>query len=298
MTDEIVSADWPYTSRYLNVLGSRMHYVEAGTGDPVLFLHGNPTSSYLWRNIMPYLTPIARCVAVDLIGMGKSDKPNLDYRFVDHSRYLDRFIEQLGLNRLTLVIHDWGSALGFHYASRHESNVSGIAFMEALVRPLSWEEWPHKVRSLFQQFRSPAVGWDLIVNKNVFVEQVLPGAIHRTLHREEMDRYREPFLEVGNRKPVWRWPNEIPIEDKPSDMVELVQTYSDWLGRSAVPKLMLYAQPGALIRGRLVEWCRQHIRALKSIDIGPGLHFVQEDQPHAIGRALREWYEGLTAPDR
>ena len=298
MTDEIVSADWPYTSRYLDVLGSRMHYVEAGTGDPVLFLHGNPTSSYLWRNIMPYLTPMARCVAVDLIGMGKSDKPNLDYRFVDHSRYLDRFIEQLGLNRLTLVVHDWGSALGFHYASRHESNVAGIAFMEALVRPLSWEEWPHRVRSLFQQFRAPGLGWDLIVNKNVFVEQVLPGAIQRTLHQEEMDRYREPFLEAGSRKPVWRWPNEIPIEDKPSDMVELVQTYSDWLGRSAVPKLMLYAQPGALMRGRLVEWCRQHIRSLKSIDIGPGLHFVQEDQPHAIGRALREWYEGLTAPER
>ena len=293
MTDEMISAHWPYQPRFLDVFGSRMHYVETGEGDPLLFLHGNPTSSYLWRNIMPYLAPMARCVAVDLIGMGQSDKPKLDYTFVDHSRYLDSFIEQLGLKRLALVVHDWGSALGFHYARRYEANVAGVAFMEALVRPVTWDEWPHRVRSLFQQFRTPEVGWDLIVNKNIFVEEVLPGAIQRTLCQEEMDRYREPFLLAASRKPVWRWPNEIPINGEPAEMVELVRSYSDWLERSTVPKLLLYAQPGALVRGAMVEWCRQHIGALHTKDIGPGLHFVQEDQPHRIGQALREWYGGL-----
>ena len=262
-------------------------------GDPVLFLHGNPTSSYLWRNVMPHLTPVARCLAVDLIGMGQSDKPDLEYRFVDHARYVDRFIAALGLERLTLVIHDWGSALGFHYARRHEANVKGIAFMEAVVRPLTWDEWPHTLRALFQQFRTPEVGWDLIVNKHVFVEQVLPDAIERTLTQEEMDRYREPYLDPPSRKPVWRWPNEIPVDGEPADVVDIVGAYADWLGRSAVPKLLLYAQPGAILRAHMVEWCREHVAALTSVDIGPGRHFVQEDRPHEIGRALREWYEGL-----
>ena len=299
MTDETISPDMPYPAHDVEVLGSRMHYVEAGAGDPVLFLHGNPTSSYLWRNVMPHLTPVARCVAVDLIGMGKSDKPDLDYRFVDHARYVDHFIAALGLRQLTLVIHDWGSALGFHYARRHESNVKGIAFMEAVVRPVSWDEWPHRVRPLFQQFRTHEVGWDLIVNKHVFVEQVLPGAIQRTLSQTEMDRYREPYLEPSSRKPLWRWPNEIPVDGEPADVVEMVQAYADWLGRSTLPKLLLYAQPGAILRADLVGWCRQHIQVLTSVDIGPGLHFVQEDRPHEIGRALRAWYEGLSpSPSR
>ncbi len=293
MADETISPDMPYPSKHVDVLGSRMHYVESGAGDPVLFLHGNPTSSYLWRNVMPHLTPVARCLAVDLIGMGQSDKPDLEYRFVDHARYVDGFITALGLERLTLVIHDWGSALGFHYARRHEANVKGVAFMEAIVRPLTWDEWPHTVRALFQQFRTPEVGWDLIVNKHVFVEQVLPGAIERTLTQEEMDRYREPYLDPPSRKPVWRGPNEIPVDGEPADVVEIVQAYADWLGRSAVPKLLLYAQPGAILRARMVEWCREHVAALTSVDIGPGRHFVQEDRPHEIGRALREWYEGL-----
>ena len=188
MTDDRISERMPYPSMFVDVLGSRMHYVESGVGDPVLFLHGNPTSSYLWRNVMPHLTPVARCIAPDLIGMGRSDKPVLEYRLADHVRYVDGFIEALGLTRVTLVVHDWGSALGFHHARRHETNVKGIAFMEAVVRPLSWDEWPHTVRPLFQQFRTPEVGWDLIVNKNVFIEQVLPGAIQRRLTPAEMKR--------------------------------------------------------------------------------------------------------------
>ena len=291
--DDAISPDMPYPSRFVDVLGSRLHYVEAGAGDPVLFLHGNPTSSYLWRNVMPHLETDARCIAVDLIGMGQSNKPDLEYRLVDHVRYVDGFIEALGLERVTLVVHDWGSALGFHYARRHESNVKGIAFMEAIVRPMTWDEWPGSVRGLFQQIRTPEVGWDLIVNKHVFVEQILPGAIQRDLTPEEMDTYRAPFLDPPTRKPVWRWPNEIPIDGEPSDVVELVQQYTDWLTRSTVPKLLLYAQPGAILRADLVAWCTEHIEALTSVDIGPGLHFVQEDQPHAIGRALRDWHRHI-----
>jgi len=282
-----------YESQFVDVLGSKMHYVEGGHGDPILFLHGNPTSSYLWRHILPHLESGARVIAPDLIGMGKSDKPDLEYRLVDHVRYVEGFIEALGLQQVTLVVHDWGSALGFHYARRHETNVKGVAFMEAIVRSMTWAEWPHTVRPLFQAFRTPEVGWDLIVNKNVFVEQVLPGAIQRKLTDDEMQSYREPFIEPSSRKPVWRWPNEIPVDGYPEEVVQLVDTYTSWLATSEVPKLLLYATPGALIRKEQVQWCRDHINNLETVDLGPGLHFVQEDRPDEIGRALREWYERL-----
>ena len=293
MTDQEISAAFPFESKFVEVLGSRMHYVEEGTGDPVVFLHGNPTSSYLWRNVIPHLSPLARCITPDLIGMGKSDKPDIEYRFFDHVRYVEGFIETLGLRNITFVIHDWGSALGFHYARRHEDNVKGLAFMEAIMRPVTWDEWPEQARGMFQAFRTPQVGWDLLVNQNAFVEQVLPGAIFRKLSQEEMDRYREPFLDPASRKPVWRWPNELPIEGEPADVVEAAQAYADWLGKSDVPKLLLYAQPGAIMREPLVEWCRKNVRNLKAVDIGPGVHFVQEDHPHEIGEAIAQWYRGL-----
>ena len=293
MTEQPISEEMPYPSKYAEVLGSRMHYVEAGEGDPILFLHGNPTSSYLWRNVMPHLESSARVIAPDLIGMGHSDKPDLEYRFVDHARYLDAFIEALGLERLTLVIHDWGSALGFHYAHRYPANVKGVAFMEAVMRPVTWDEWPHTVRPLFQKFRTPEVGWDLVVNKNVFVEQVLPGAIKRKLTETEMNRYREPFLDPPSRKPVWRWPNEIPVEGEPPDVVAIAEGYGEWLRESETPKLLLAFTPGALLRKDMAEWCRQNLRALTVEELGAGLHFVQEDQPHAIGAAIKTWYDQI-----
>ena len=295
MTERVIASEMPYESRFVDVAGSRIHYVEAGQGDPILFLHGNPTSCYLWRNVIPHLTPTARCLAMDLIGMGRSDKPDLEYRFVDHARYVDGFIDALGLERVTLVIHDWGSALGFYYACRHESNVKGLAFMEAVVRPMTWDEWPRTVRSLFQSFRTPQVGWELIVDKNAFVEQVLPGAIQRRLSEAEMDRYREPFLDPPSRKPVWRWPNEIPVDGEPADVVEIATDYAAWLGISSVPKLLLHAQPGAILRKDMVAWCEANVKNLTAVDIGPGLHFVQEDRPHEIGEAIRNWYDGLTS---
>lgn len=295
MTERAISAELPYESRFIDVAGSKIHYVEAGHGDPILFLHGNPTSCYLWRNVMPHLTPTARCLAMDLVGMGRSAKPDLEYRFVDHARYVDGFIDALGLEGVTLVIHDWGSALGFHYARRHESNVKGLAFMEAIMRPLSWDEWPRTVRSLFQSFRTPEVGWDLIVNNNVFVEQVLPRSIQRTLTEVEMEHYREPFRDPLSRKPVWRWPNEIPVDGKPADVVTIVDDYAAWLGTANVPKLLLHAQPGAILRKDMVAWCEANVSNLTAVDIGPGLHFVQEDRPHEIGEAIRTWYESLTS---
>ena len=289
MSDEEFSEAMPYDSKFVTVKGARIHYVEAGTGAPILFLHGNPTSSYLWRNIMPHLAPIGRCVAMDLIGMGKSDKPDIEYRFVDHAQYVDGFIDALGLEQLTFVVHDWGSALGFHYARRNSANVKGIAFMEAIVRPLSWKDWPDSGRSLFQQFRTPEVGWDLIVNKNIFVEKVLPASIQRVLTRTEMERYREPFLDPNSRRPVWRWPNEIPIDREPADVHAAVAEYSKWFEHSDIPKLLLFANPGALLRNELVVWCREHMKHLTTVDIGTGLHFVQEDRPHQIGEAILSW---------
>ena len=293
-TSKEISADFPFESRYVEFLGSRMHYIDEGVGDPILFLHGNPTSSYLWRNIIPHVAPVARCIAPDLIGMGKSDKPDLEYRFVDHARYVDGFIEAMGLENITLVIHDWGSALGFHYANRHESNVRALAFMEAILAPVpSWDDFPPDFKDTFQAFRTPEVGWDLLVNKNVFVEQILPGAAVRKLTEEEMDHYREPFLDPSSRKPVWRWPNELPIAGEPADVVEVVEAYNRWLTATDLPKLLFHGDPGGLIQAPVVEWSRQSMKNLKTVDIGPGIHFLQEDNPHLIGSELASWYSHL-----
>lgn len=287
-----IPAAFPYESRFRDVLGSKMHYIEEGEGDPVLFLHGNPTSSYLWRNIIPHVSQTARCIAPDLIGMGKSDKPEIEYRFVDHAKYLEGFIAALDLANVTLVTHDWGGALGFYYARRHEANVQGIALMETIIKPYdSWDDWPEAARRVFQGFRTPEVGWDMAVNKNIFVERVLPGSVARTLTDEEMDRYREPFLDPKSRKPVWRWPNEIPIEGQPEDVAAIVKDNSGWLAESGVPKLLITADPGAIVTAAIVEWCQQHLANLTTDDVGAGIHFIQEDQPEGIGRAIAAWYQ-------
>ena len=289
-TQESISAEFPFESKYVEVLGSKLHYVEAGEGKPVLFLHGNPTSSYLWRNIIPHVEGSGRCVAIDLIGMGKSDKPDIDYRFVDHARYVDAAIEALDLHELTLVIHDWGSALGFHYASRHEDNVRGVAFMEAILMPVpTWDDFPADFRDTFQSFRTPDVGWDLIAKQNVFVEGVLPDSVVRDLTEAEMIRYREPYPDEQSRKPLWLWPNELPIAGEPEDVVEIVSEYNAWLQQTDLPKLLFYGTPGALIPAPLVEWAKASLKNLHAVDLGPGIHFVQEDHPDAIGREIARW---------
>jgi haloalkane dehalogenase len=208
---------------------------------------------------------------------------------VDHARYLDAWFGALDLSRVTLVIHDWGSALGFHWAKRHPDRIAGIAFMEAIVKPLSWDEWPERAREVFRGFRTPGVGEKMILEKNVFIENVLPGSILRTLTAEEMDAYRAPFLEPKSRTPVWRWPNEIPLEGEPKDVVEIVTAYGKWLGENPVPKLLLAFEPGAILGPHLVDYCRKSFANLEVRHLGRGSHFVQEDQPEAIGDAVRDW---------
>ncbi len=294
ITQEI-SAAFPFQSKYIDVHGSKMHYIDEGQGDPILFLHGQPTSSYLWRNIIPHLTAFGRCIAPDLIGFGKSDKPDLEYRFFDHVKYIEGFIEKMGLENITLVIHDWGSGLGFHYAMRHESNIKAIAFMEALLMPIpSWDMFPEQAVEMFQAFRTPDVGWNMIVNQNMFVEQVLPSMMVRDLTEEEMNYYREPFKDPAHRQPVWRWPNELPIAGEPADVTAAVASYNEKLIKSDLPKLLFYATPGAITTAPVVEWCQQNLKNLKTVDLGQGIHFLQEDNPHLIGSELATWYKGLS----
>lgn len=278
------------------VNGRSMAYVEMGTGDPVVFLHGNPTSSYLWRNIMPHLADRARCIAPDLIGMGDSDKlPNSGpgrYTFVEHRDYLDGFFATMGLtDKVTLVVHDWGSALGFHWAQRHSESVRGIAYMEALVRPVIWDEWNEAARPVFKGFRSPA-GEDMVLEKNIFVERVLPGSVLRGLTEAEMEIYRRPFAEPGEaRRPTLTWPRQIPISGKPVEVVSIVQDYADWLTETELPKLFINANPGAILIGEQREYCRGWKNQTEVTVVGS--HFIQEDSPNEIGAALADWYGSL-----
>jgi len=274
------------------VKGKTMSYVEMGEGDPIIFQHGNPTSSYLWRNVMPHLQDQGRCIAIDLIGMGDSDKlDNPDassYTFVQHREYLDGALEALGVERdVTLVIHDWGSALGFDWANRHRDAVKGIAYMEGIVRPVSWEEWPEAARGVFQGFRSSA-GEEMVLDKNTFVERVLPGSVLRDLSEEEMAVYRRPFQNSGeDRRPTLTWPRQIPIDGTPTDVVEIVQAYADWLAEADLPKLFINAEPGAILIGAQRKFCRSWPNQTE-VTVS-GNHFLQEDSPHEIGQAIAAW---------
>jgi len=272
--------------RSVRALDSTMTYLESGAGKPIVFLHGNPTSSYLWRNVMPHLAGLGRCLAPDLIGMGRSGKnPAGRYRFVDHARYLDAWFDGAGVTRdAVLVVHDWGSALGFHWARRHPERVRGIAYMEAIVAPLTWADWPDNARGIFQAMRSPA-GEDLVLEKNVFVERILPAAILRKLAPEDHDAYRRPFAEPGEaRRPTLSWPREIPIEGEPADVTEIVTQYGAWLAKSNVPKLFINAEPGSILVGRQREICRAWPNQTE-VTV-KGVHFIQEDSPNEIGRAV------------
>jgi len=277
----------------IGVLGKHMAYVEMGEGDPIVFLHGNPTSSYLWRNIMPHVREYGRCIALDLIGMGDSDK--LDdsgpdrYSFVEHRSYFDAALDALGVTeKVTLVLHDWGSALGFDWANRHRDRVQGICYMEAIVCPIaSWDDWPEAARQIFQGFRSPA-GESMVIEKNVFVERVLPGSIIRKLDDEEMAAYRRPFSEPGEaRRPTLSWPRQIPIAGEPADVVAIVEAYANWLKTSDTRKLFINAQPGAILTGPQREFCRSWPNQIE-VTVS-GTHFIQEDSPDDIGRSIADW---------
>ena len=285
-----------YAKQRAMVHGLEMAYVDVGTGDPIVLLHGNPTSSYLWRNVIPHLEGLGRCIAPDLIGMGDSAKlpdpgPG-SYRFVEHRRYLDTLLRRLGVERaVTLVLHDWGSGLGFDWAHRHPDAVKGIAYMEAIVKPVTWEDWPEQARGIFQGFRSPA-GEEMALERNLFVERVLPGSIIRDLTDEEMAEYRRPFLEPGeSRRPTLTWPREIPVAGEPADVHEIVAAYAAWLEHAVVPKLFIRAEPGAIVEGATLRFCRS-LPHQEEVTV-PGIHFLQEDSPDAIGAAIVDWYRRL-----
>ena len=290
MTEETPS------KKFVTVNGKRMAYVEMGAGDPILLQHGNPTSSFLWRNIMPALAPLGRCIAVDLIGMGDSDKLDHSgadrYGFMEHREYLFAAWEALGVTgNVTLVLHDWGSALGFDWAQQHADRVHGIAYMEGIVRPLSWSDWPESARPIFQGFRSKA-GEAMILEKNLFIERVLPNSVIRELTDREMDEYRRPFNEPGEaRRPTLSWPRQLPIDGEPDDVCKVVSAYGEWLTVCPVPKLFINAQPGAILTGAQREFCRGF--ANQTEVTVRGAHFIQEDSPREIAAAIVAWLTAL-----
>jgi haloalkane dehalogenase len=270
------------------VLDTVLSWVDTGQGMPVVFLHGNPTWSYLWRNVIPLVAHRARCLAPDLAGMGQSAPiPGGAYRFVDHARYLDAWFEHLGLGEVVLVGHDWGGALAFWWAQRHPERVRGLVYLETLVRPLRWTEWPEVARRIFQALRAPA-GEELVLLKNVFVERILPASVLRPLAEDELDAYRRPWRAPGEaRRPMLQWPREIPLDGEPADVAALVEGYARWLAASPVPKLFINGEPGSILVGAQREFCRswpnQHEVTVR------GLHVLPEDAPAAIGRAVADF---------
>ncbi len=278
--------------KYIEVNNKKMAYVEMGEGDPIIFQHGNPTSSYLWRNIMPYLKDHGRCIAFDLIGMGSSEKiknsNKNSYLYEEQRDYLFKAWEKLGLTEnITMVLHDWGSALGFDWAYQKPNTVKRIAYMEAIVRPILWDEWPEMARDIFKGFRSPS-GETMILEKNLFIEAVLPNSIIRKLSDEEMNAYREPFLRSGeDRRATLSWPREIPIDGEPKNVVEIVSNYSKWIKDSPIKKLFINADPGSILVGEQREYCRTW-KNQDEITV-KGKHFLQEDSPSEIGKAIKNW---------
>ncbi len=285
--------DFTYPSKYAEIFGSKMHYVESGTGDPVLFLHGQPTWSYLWRNIMPELEGRGRLIALDFIGYGMSDKPNIDYEMTDHIKYIEEFISSQNLENITFVIHDWGSFFGFHYAMRHPENVKGLAFMEAILFPVpGYDAFDDDLRQFFQTLRSSQeAAENMMVEQNLFIESVLPGATNRQLTEAEHNAYRAPWTDPESRKILCKFPQNLCIGGEPKHINDMQTAYMEKLQQSDVPKLLLYADPGLLIPQQMVDWCIENLPALDAVRVGAGTHYIQEDCPQAIGQAIAGWME-------
>ncbi len=273
--------------------GSRMHYVEEGEGDPILFIHGNPTSSYIWRNILGYVSPFGRAIAVDLIGMGKSDKPDIDYGFDDSYRYLKAFIAKLDLRNITLVVQDWGSGLGFHYANLHRNNIKSIAFMEAMYKRLDWQQLTFSEKLGLQMMQSKLGSYLMFGVANSFVNSMLPQWTERELTAKEMASYRAPFPTIKSRKAMQVFPADVPVRGKPVHTDAAIASYHDWLQQTEIPKLCFYADPGLLIRIEDVPWIKSHFPNITMVNTGKGTHFIQEDHPHLIGKELASWYKGI-----
>ncbi|MCR9142925.1 MAG: haloalkane dehalogenase [bacterium] len=292
--EEGISAEFPYESKFIAVKESRMHYVEAGQGDPILLVHGNPTSSYLWRNIIPHLKDQGRVIAVDLIGMGKSDKPELEYKFADHAEYLSEFIRAMGLKNITLVLHDWGGGVGTDYAVRNLENLKGVVYMEAVMKPMSWEAANAAEQYLFGRLRDPEDGHQIAAVDNFFVEKMLPMMSGREFSPEEMQAYREPFPTVASRKPVAQWPREIPfIEEGPDRNVKRIGDNYRALQAADVPLLLLYAKPGVIVKADFLEELKSDLPRMSTAFVGSGLHYLQEAQPTKIGTEIAAWLQKI-----
>jgi haloalkane dehalogenase len=289
-----ISAEFPFEKKRLSVLDSEIAYVDEGSGPVVLFLHGNPTSSYLWRNVIPHVVSAGyRAIAPDLIGMGDSGKPKIGYTFGDHAAYLDAFIESAGLTDLTLVIHDWGSALGMRYARLNPDNVRAMAFMEAVIPPSmpapSYEAMGPEFGELFRSLRTEGVGEEMVLENNFFVEQLLPKMVARGLTEAEMEHYRAPYPTPESRLPTLQWPREVPIAGEPKEAYDAVIANGEWLVQSGIPKLFFYATPGAIQSAPAVEWIVANVPNLESRFLGLGVHFLQEDHPDLIGSGIVDW---------
>ncbi|KAK6435254.1 hypothetical protein LTR95_008556 [Oleoguttula sp. CCFEE 5521] len=298
-TNTSISSSYPFTQKQVPVLDSHIAYIDTGATRnaslTAIFLHGNPTSSYIWRNIIPHVGPIVRCIAPDLIGMGKSGKPDIAYRFVDHFRYLDAFLDAVVSNGpVVIVAQDWGSALGLHWAFRHQDRIAGLALME-FIRPfLTWDDAGGvQAQEVFKRFRDAVAGRKLIIDDNVFVKVLLPGGVIRRLTGEEQEYYEAPFPTAASREPVWRWPNEIPIESHPKDVWDIAIQYHVWLLETATPKLVFWATPGAFIKPEKASEYAKKLKNVTMIDLGEGRHYLQEDHPHEIGVRLDEFIRRL-----
>lgn len=289
-TQGSVSAACHYPSRFVLVQGSKIHYIEDGKGDPVVFLHGMPTSSYLWRNIMPSLSDKAHCIAPDLIGMGASDKPAIDYTIYDHINYIQGFIEALALENITFVLHGWGSVIGFDYARRHADNVKALAFLESHVRPTTdWDMLSLPIQQLTALLKRPGASYHAVVEQNYLIDKFLPNGVLRKLSKEEFENYRKPFADPESRKPLWQYIQDLPLGEG-NGVFALIEKYSQWLQQAPQPKLMLYAVPGFITTMAMVQWAKEHIQNLTLVELQDALHFAQESAPDVFCKELRNWY--------
>ena len=286
----------------VNIDGKKLAYIDVGEGTPIVMLHGNPTSSFLWRNIIPHLNDLGRVIVPDLIGHGDSDKLPVSmgpdrYTFENTFEYIDKLLNKIEINQdITLILHDWGSALGFYWAMKNPEKIKAICYMEAIVSPINWSDWPEQARGIFKGFRS-AKGEDLILKRNMFIEAVLPSSIIRKLTKDEMDEYKKPFLNESDRQVTLNWPRQIPIEGEPSHMFRLVSSYADWISNDGdIPKLFINADPGSILIGKQREFCRGWKNQIE-VTVN-GLHFIQEDSPHEIGEAISSWMRNINVADK
>lgn len=290
----MISSDFSFPSKSVKILDSTIHYIDidenTSSSNVFLFIHGNPTSSYLWRNIITYTSPLARSIAIDLIGFGKSGKPNIEYSFEDHIEYVNQFIEKLNLKNIILILHDWGGAIGFNYAATHSENIKGIVFMETFCMPMDWNNMDFLTRWIFKKFRNEKTGQVMNGKYNLFLKLILPMSINRKLNKFEKVKYLEPFISLESRKPIIKFPKELPFINDKTKNEHVVLNYYEWLKTTPIPKLLLYAKPGVQITNREVQIYEEQFKNLTSVFIGKGKHYIQEDQPENIGEAIENWY--------